>query len=271
MGRHRMRGRRAGRQHHAAADAWRWVGASVPGAGHRRSGTPCQDAFASRVRADGTLLLAVADGVSSVVHGGCGARVAVRAAVDALAGNHDVGEAAVQHAVMAARAALARRAARHAAPVSDFATTLLVVMLSPTGVLASAQVGDGAIVALDEQGHLTRVVAADTTTGYANVVRPVTDPHAPLRLGMATHVCAVGLVSDGLEAMAVADATPHAPFWLPLLRFATVQATTAQTQDALAAWLEGDSITAQTDDDCTLVLTWHRAVPRVLAAAECVA
>jgi hypothetical protein len=62
------------------------VGASVAGASHVRQGAACQDAHLWLVRADGLLVVAVADGAGSAVHGGVGACLAVERAVEVLDG-----------------------------------------------------------------------------------------------------------------------------------------------------------------------------------------
>src|SRR5438874_1519448 len=60
---------------------WRVVGTSVPGVRHRRRGEPCQDVFRRTETADGTLVIAVADGAGSAEFAEVGARRAVEGAV----------------------------------------------------------------------------------------------------------------------------------------------------------------------------------------------
>lgn len=74
----------------ARRPGWRVLAESVTGAGHRRTGVPCQDAHASVALpgvalTGGALVAAVADGAGSVPFGGDGARLASQAAVAAAA------------------------------------------------------------------------------------------------------------------------------------------------------------------------------------------
>jgi hypothetical protein len=144
------------------------------------------------------------------------------------------------------------------------ATTLLVAVLTPSGDLHAAQVGDGCIVGMDTQGTLQRLVEPDPTTRYANEVRPLTEAAAPMRIASHAGVCAVALTTDGLEAVALDGAGPFGGFWGPLFRFVVEAEERATVRDALGSWLRSGTITSITDDDCTLAFGWtHEGVARL--------
>jgi len=63
---------------------WRVIAASVVGTSHRARAVPCQDAQAYRILADGTLVVAVADGAGSAARAEAGAACAVARAVAAM-------------------------------------------------------------------------------------------------------------------------------------------------------------------------------------------
>ncbi len=261
------------------AHDWQVIGASVTGTAHTRAGRPGEDAHAWRQRPDDTLLLAVADGAGSAAQAAAGAACAVTVAVDAadqaLRGStpttRDGWQALLSQAVLAARAALVARVplvattpdtvalpdpALPAAPaLRDFATTLLLAVVG-AGWLAAVQIGDGALVISDSTGALT-VVTHPNHGQYLNETLFLTgdDPLAGAQFAVQpiANVCAVALLTDGLQALALtlADNTPHAPFFAPLFAHAA-QAAGDATQ--LTAFLDSARVAERTDDDKTLLL-----------------
>jgi serine/threonine protein phosphatase PrpC len=126
--------------------------ASVRGLSKRYSGSPRQDDICLRMHADsGTLIAAVADGVSGAVRSDLGAALAVRYATAAVARQLDEGRESVQWRPVFEQAGWAlveehRRASGDPAAGVDsaagsLATTLLVAAVSDAGVQVAA-VGD---------------------------------------------------------------------------------------------------------------------------------
>ncbi|MEO8082235.1 MAG: PP2C family serine/threonine-protein phosphatase [Ardenticatenales bacterium] len=240
------------------AAPWRLAAASVIGSSHAAAGTVCQDAHAARIRPDGVLVAAIADGAGSAPHSARGASVAVAAAVGTLFdASMDNGETRGDRAATALAAALrAAAAAVHALAEAeglaprDLACTLSCAMVGPDGALA-AQIGDGfVVVGVDEGGHdegghdegghdegeddaassaATHALvplSAPERGAYANETVFLTSPNA-VETAIETMqrfdgpVAAVALLTDGLLrlAMNMAERTPHVGFFEPLFRF----------------------------------------------------
>jgi len=245
------------------------IGASAIGTSHRQSGGQCEDAHAYRQRADGTLVLAVADGAGSAAWAAAGAACAVAAAVAAADRALDAQplpatEAAWQDllaaAPAAARAALEQLAAESPAPaparpLAAWATTLVLAVVT-TRWVAAVQVGDGAVVVQDGLGGL-QAALRPARGEYLNetVFLTADDYQARAQYAVLAPVAlrGVALLTDGLQMLALnlAAGTPHAPFFTPLFTFATGPGA----GDApLAAFLDSARVCAQTDDDKTLLI-----------------
>ena len=246
---------------------WRAVGASVVGAGHIARGDPCQDVHRVAMLGNETLIVAVADGAGSAPLSADGAALAADASVDALMlalaatppcayDDDDNWHRLLQRSLGAARYAVESRAHESAAALGDFASTLLVVAAVP-GVVACAQVGDGAVVM--DRGARLEVVGADAKGEYINETTFVSSDSwfDEARLDVVhdpdNAVDGLALMTDGLQLLALdlAAGTPHAPFFDPLFSFAR---STGAKRDELAAFLSSDRVRERTDDDVTVVL-----------------
>ena len=253
------------------AATWRIVAASVRGAGHEKTGQPCQDAVCHQIGPGGWLVAAVADGAGTARLGDAGAQAAVRAAVDATirrwpaadfdreAGisDDDLWRRSLVAAVEEARSAVEIEAARCDAEVRDLASTLIVLVAGPS-IVAAAQIGDGAAVVADATGELTALTKPDAGE-YLNETVFLVTPGAATRLqtivwhGVAAHLAAF---SDGLQLLALKmpAGTPHAPFFGPLFQFAAQAGETASAEAELERFLQSANVRGRTDDDVTLLL-----------------
>lgn len=248
-----------------AATAWRVVGASVQGTSHRRAGLPCQDAHGWTTLRGGAVALAAADGAGSAAHAERGAAVATEAALAAIRDGWSADPTAdagdlLARALAAGLAAVDIAAAELGTEPRELATTLLLAVLHPAGV-AAAQVGDGAVVAEDEDGAM-HALTLPPRSEFANETVFLTSPGA--LAGAATAAWArparrVALFTDGLQGLALRlpPGEPHAPFFAPLFRFAAEAGEAGEEDDAgaaLSAFLSGPRVTARADDDLTLLL-----------------
>jgi hypothetical protein len=230
------------------AATWRALGASVAGAGHRVRGRGCEDAHAVEIAADGVLLLAVADGAGSARLAERGSSLAVAVAMAALRDG-----ARVDDALLCARAALEDEAAASGATLGDLATTLLVVRASADEV-ATAQVGDGAVVLRRSGGY--EVPAPDAKGEYLNETVFLTSSawRSSMRVACVDGqgVAAVAAMTDGLQLVAfdLASGAPHGPFFDPFVAFAAEDGPVEQ----LEAFLASARVAERTDDDVTLVV-----------------
>lgn len=246
---------------------WRAAGAQVRGVSHERSGTPCQDAQAWRLLADGTLLVALADGAGSARFSDQGARCAVETALNALAvgfgSSGKDGQSAwdrlVREAFSAAQNALQNLTAKgedYAAP-REYACTLTCVVAA-TDWVAAGQLGDGAVIAEDSMGSLfslTRLQRGE----YANETHFLVEEDALEQMATVKvdrPVTGLAVMSDGLLRLALKMPAqePHPPFFEPLFRFLRSAGETEGAEAQLAAFLSSERVNARTDDDKSLVL-----------------
>ena len=249
---------------------WRVVNASVRGTSHAKTGQPCQDSVYHVVEpSNGALIAAVADGAGSAELSQVGSQVAVRSSVEAARTSllhtsaRGVGEGYLRDVARAsafiARSRVeseARRRGRHA---RELATTLIFVVCVG-GVLASAQIGDGAAVIRDESGEY-RLLTIPQKGDYANetVFLVSKDALRSLRvtaeLARLTHLA---MFTDGIENIALNDPqndpSPHIPFFAPLFRWAESQSDESRAAAILEKTLASPKFARRTDDDVTLLL-----------------
>ncbi len=230
----------------ASPRTWRALGASVAGSGHRARGVGCEDASAVEVLADGSLLIAVADGAGSAPRASEGSWRAVAAATEAMRAGVPLDDV-----MCGARRALAPIGDDER--LGDFATTLLVVRASADRI-ETAQVGDGAVVV--RRGGELEVLAPDEKGEYLNETVFLTSDSWAEHLRVACvdgdGVDGVAALTDGLQLVALDLSTgvPHAPFFAPFFSFVAEDGDVAQ----LESFLGSDRVGERTDDDVTLVV-----------------
>lgn len=222
------------------------------GTAHRQRDLVCQDASAGLVTESGRLLIAVADGAGSASRADVGASAAVAAAMDHVSRIGAVNPAdAVRGAVDAARAALFERATED---IGDLATTL-IVLVADAEQLATAQVGDGAVVI--RRHGLYEVVGPAERGEYLNETCFLTSEgwDHDLRVDAVEidGVDACAAMTDGLQLLAFDMTTgkPHPGFFGPLMDW-TASATAEP--DELESFLASPRVCQRTDDDKTIVL-----------------
>ena len=246
---------------------WRHVAATATGTSHQKTGRGCDDRASSSLVAPSTLIAAVADGAGSASQSDRGAELAVEAALDTLLKGCPHGLSDPQQmlvtAAEAARNAIFRAADEAGDPAREFACTLLLVVLSPSGG-AALQVGDGAIVVGDDGADWSWVFWPQHGE-YANTTRFLTDDDAPeiwMVEALPATVIDVAIFSDGLERLALdhASRAAHPPFFRPL--FGALASATYEPDslhEALGAFLQSEAVTSRTDDDTSLVLASFRS------------
>ena len=247
---------------------WKTVGVSVTGTGHLKAGLPCQDAHEVSVLPGGRLIAAVADGAGSAAYAEEGAALAVGTAhlwLNSLPKNlielDESNPAKLRETLIAplnhALGTLERQAEAEEVSLRDFATTLLVAIATPDYV-AAAQIGDGAIVLRDANGDLHALTTPQNGEHANETTFLVTEgalENAQVHFwrGQVTHLA---LFTDGLQRLALKlpEATPHAPFFTPLLQFVANLDDVTEARAQLQNFLRSPRISERTDDDLTLVL-----------------
>lgn len=256
-----------------AGARWRVHGVSVEGYRHRRSGTPCQDAWLSRdfgpPEAPVTVL-AVADGAGSRSRSDEGSALAVRLAAAGFA----------RRAAERPRTASGVRAALHEAfldvrheflrrtgpDAKEFATTLTVVVLAPEWI-GHLSVGDGFVVlragAADGVPQFHLLPQPDAASEYSNETVFLTSAEAERSVRTACvrdpGVDGVLLSTDGLAQLALSwvDGRPQQPkpsFVAAMLRSLDNPGDDPDEDErALAVLLRSDQLTAVNADDKTLL------------------
>jgi hypothetical protein len=257
---------------------WRVVGAAATGTSHERLGMPCQDALAYQAN-EHSLLVALSDGAGTAERSELGAQIAVQAALDMLAEasaeslpEDQAGwEDLLCRAFSVSRSALESLAEIEEQPLRAYAATLILA-LATDGLLAVAQLGDGAVIAGESPEQLFLVNPAQRGE-YANETYFLTQEDALEQVQVSViekevHVLAV--MSDGLTRLALQlpAQDPHLPFFQPLFAFAARAGEEEQAARHLVDFLDSERVCERTDDDKSLVLAVRLADPELESGGE---
>jgi hypothetical protein len=244
---------------------WKAGGISVAGFSHVDEGIPCQDAHAFKIRADGWLVAAVADGAGSAVKSQIGAQAYVSAVVDRFSAEPDLptmtDEAMVASfidEVNSTTQILLDTGVDEGAPTevsrSDFAATIVMVVGHQDGG-RFFHVGDGAAIALKLTDSAEATISKPQNGEYANETYFVTmdDWEDHLRVSsFANTFDTVLLMSDGVTPMAMTKGceAPFPSFVRPVVEY-LLKVDSEVGQAALLKTLTQDKIRAITGDDKT--------------------
>jgi hypothetical protein len=257
---------------------WHVVGASVVGTSHQEMGTSCQDAHAYRISPTGELIVAIADGAGSAPRSAEGAALAVQSAVDSLTraceqgtmNDAEVWQVAMQRCFNDAINALSELAEETGSPLTLFATTLTCAVLT-TDMVVLGQIGDGFVVAQDEE-NMVFSLSQPQRGEYANEVYFLTMPQALNKVDISVHIMdmrALAMSTDGLLRLALRlpNFSPHPPFFTPLFNFVSQADDDELATRQLYEFLISPRVCARTEDDKTLVLV-SRDVPPIDAELD---
>ncbi len=244
---------------------WRIAGTAVQGISHQKLGLPCQDAQSYRILPEDILLIALADGAGTAENSEQGAHCAVDFAlgtlseelVENLPTGNDEWEILLYRVYEDARQAIQSLADEQDALLRSFATTLTVVIAVGEQLIV-AQLGDGAVIARNQEDEL--FAASHAQRGeYANETFFLTGDDALEHIQIQIReelVSAIAVMSDGLTRLALnlPSYEPHQPFFQPLFAFASAAKDEDLASAQLAEFLASDRVCARTDDDKSLVL-----------------
>lgn len=248
---------------------WHIIGASVVGSGHITRRQDCQDSHEYKVLADGTLLIAVADGAGSARHSALGSRIAVNAAISFLSEAYgsqnktaDDISSLLRNAASIAREPIRShcRSTQELLPddnihVAEFATTLVLIVIN-AAVCGLLQIGDGAVVAETPDCHF-EVLTVPGNDEYINETTFLTSElsieNSYLRVLSEHSFIGIAAMTDGIQLLSVDHVhnKAFAPFFVSLFRYAR---SPGIGTDALATFLSSERVCERTDDDKTLVL-----------------
>jgi len=244
---------------------WYCVGASVQGTSHKDTALPCQDAYRFHHLPNGTLIIAVADGVGSATYADEGAKLACDTAIKHLTTHLDQHNdatktklsQALRNTYQAAVDGIQVEATRKGISVSEYATTLTVGVITDTLVIG-AMVGDGMMVVEDMHGQFSCVFALPKRE-YANQVVAITSAHGPDALQITCKegpAKTVSILTDGLLRLScdVRKNIPHTPFFQAMTSLLKKVPEPTKASQELQTLLDHPSINERTDDDKTLVM-----------------
>lgn len=242
------------------------VGQSVIGTSHRESGEECQDRnFYSRLHTESGefLVAACADGAGSASHSGAGAECAVQSVISVicrhLESESDVSaldDQQLRDWYTEARRAVEKLALERELPLREFASTLLVAIVSPKHAWF-AQLGDGCAVYSCEE---KLAVALWPQNGeFANLTNFLTGDDFLKQIEICHvqgEVQQLAMTTDGLQSLALdlKLKEPFRKFFLPLFDTLLRTESTDELLGPLQALLSSEAVCARTDDDKTLIL-----------------
>jgi hypothetical protein len=238
---------------------WKTSSASVTGAAHRAVNSGNDDAFVVSKIGNRALIVAVADGAGSAAHGGIGARVVVRKfAREAARCVSDRTPAAdiialLPQILQQTQRRLEQFGKRRGIELGDLASTLIVAIAVGRKVIFG-QIGDGAIVILNDDGNLELVELAKHGE-YAGETVFVTTPHSQFSIAQRPRVAAMALMTDGVEFLSInsKERKPTEGFFYPLfLRLRRYPAT--EISQTILGILNSPGAQSRSDDDLTLVV-----------------
>lgn len=242
---------------------WKAGGVSVAGFAHEEDDIPCQDAHTFKIREDGYLIAAIADGAGSAAKSHIGAEAYVGAVVDRFSAasdlpsmSEDAMTAAFVEAINATTRSLIETDAAAEISSADFASTIVMAVADQDGGMFF-HVGDGAGVALKLADPAEAIVSKPQNGEYANETYFVTmdgwEDHLRVTSFGGTFDTVL-LMSDGVTPMAMTKGceAPFVSFVRPVLEYLS-KADPEVGRNTLRNTLTQDKIRAITGDDKTLI------------------
>lgn len=219
----------------------------------------------SYVVVDNFFIAAISDGAGSAPYSQRGSEEACGTVLTELSFKLDRKNGNLVEAFLSA-ASSARQQIAHIAKEAghdsrDYACTLLLFGIGPEGAVA-LQVGDGLIVYRSASSEDWHFAIWPQRGEYANTTYFLTDEsyHDHVQVvDLPTDIVEVGLVSDGLETLALNYATKkvHAPFWEGLfkpVRQSEQSGEMTDLQEPLENFLASERVISRTDDDLSIIL-----------------
>jgi len=248
--------------------SWRTVGVSSQGSSHIKTGAPCQDAHRWRVLPCGTLVTVIADGAGTADLAEIGAKLAVDTALKVICGKlrttvgddftDDEWRELLVCGLSAALTSLENEAMTRQAALRDFACTLAVAVARPGKMVVAMQIGDGAVVAQEEDGEtfaITRPAPSEYLNETTFLISPGAIDGASFTMWRG-NLARLAALTDGLQMLALRmpSGDPHQGFFAPLFRFVASTGNPKKSEAALRAFLDSPRVRQRAADDLTLFL-----------------
>lgn len=258
---------------------WKCTGTSVIGAGHD-SYVACQDYSLFTWLDSGELIIAVSDGAGSAKYSARGAQLACEAVINTLqqivSQHHDTDESwrkDIRRGYQAAFNAIKQEAESNQTDLSDYAATLLVVVCTQDTIVCG-MVGDGAVVALGNDGTLDYILLPQRGE-YANESYFLTSRAGSQKLDISVRpaqVQAIALLTDGLLRISgnYKARRPHTGFFTSVFNFACSVEDPQTGLIELQEFLKSERVNQYTEDDKTLVLVVDTQLSEVTVYDESV-
>ncbi len=249
-----------------ASNQWSVVAVSLEGTSHQKRNSPCQDSHYWQLAGNDILVAGVADGAGSVTLSEVGSLLAVQTAVkgivsqiteSSIPASDEAWIALLTSGLEDALAALKVEAEVRQVKLRELSTTLLIAVATPD-IVATIQIGDGAIVVANKDG-VAKALTIPPVEESLDLVTFLTSPN-----GIdSAQVCLwegkpaqLAMFSDGLQMLALQmpQGIAHAPFFAPLFRFVAEVKDFDLAHQELTQFLRSPRVCDRTDDDLTLLL-----------------
>jgi hypothetical protein len=266
-------------QQQRSSSRWKCIGASVIGVGHEGH-SACQDYSLFAWLDSGELIIAVSDGAGSAKYAARGAQLACETVIHHLKQtvlrHHDTDESwqnEIRVGYQAAFNAIQQEAESNQTALSDYAATLLVVVCTQDTIVCG-MVGDGAVVALGNNGALNYVLLPQRGE-YANESYFLTSRAGSQKLEISVQpaqVQAIALLTDGLLRISgnYKARRPHIGFFTSVFNFACSVEDPQTGLIELQEFLKSKRVNQYTEDDKTLVLVVDTQLSEVAVYDESV-
>jgi uncharacterized protein YerC len=245
---------------------WNVAAASVQGTSHVKRSQPCQDAYHWVVLDEAVLIAAVADGAGSVSLSEVGSNLAVQTAVEAIEDraeklktlkNQEDWSDFFQDICHLTLNVLEAEADLLQVDKRELSTTLILVVATPDAI-ATAQIGDGAVVMRDAVDRVTGLTNPNVEE-FLEFTTFLTSPTAidSIQIGFwEGKVTQLAMFSDGLQLLALKmpEGNPHEPFFSPLFQAIAQESDMDEMNKGLTKFLLSDRVTSKADDDLTLLI-----------------
>lgn len=239
-------------------------GSSVIGPLHVKYILPCQD-YCGYETLNGIGIIAVADGLGSVLKSHIGSETVVKASIkkakEIISTNEndkiDLSELSKESFIFA-RKEIESKANEINCELGDIATTLIVVIISKDKVAVS-HIGDGAVVAETDEG--LKIISEPGESEYSNIVVPITSDEWQKKMRTTptlSNIKFVAAFTDGCERAALKKTKdgiePFEGFLTPIFLYASDASNYKQAVQDIKNLLFSDRLCDNSEDDKTLVI-----------------